>query len=66
MKKYLKTILNHPVTHFNILSIGLLIMIQTLHNHAHHTVESDVHGYVRKTLRENPELVKSICRDLDE
>jgi len=54
MKKYIRAILIHPVTHFNILSIGLLIMIQTFHNYAHYKMEHDIHGVVRKYCREKP------------
>ena len=59
-------VLFHPVTTFNLLLVGFIGLVEIVHTTAHHTVESDVHGYVRKTLRENPELVKSICWDLDE
>ena len=59
-------VLFHPVTTFNLLLVGFIGLVEIVHTTAHYTVEFDVHGYVRKTLRENPELVKSICRDLDE
>jgi|TARA_B100001094_G_scaffold269845_1_gene274336 hypothetical protein len=59
-------VLFHPVTTFNLLLVGCIGFIEIVHTKVHYTLESDVHGHVRKTLRQNPELVKSICRDLDE
>ena len=48
----LKQIVNHPVTHFNLLSIGILIMIGAVHNAAHFDIETDVHGYCHNLERE--------------
>ena len=48
----LKQIVNHPVTHFNLLSIGVLIMIGVVHNMAHYDIETDVHGYCHNLERE--------------
>tara|TARA_B100000085_G_scaffold252869_1_gene250902 strand:- start:187 stop:378 length:192 start_codon:yes stop_codon:yes gene_type:complete len=58
MKRYLKAILYHPATHFNILSVGVLIMIGMLHNHAHHSMEVDADSYVFNWCRNNPEKCK--------
>ena len=43
-----------PVTHFNVLLVGFLILIGVQHNHAHHMMEHDIHGVVRKYCRANP------------
>ena len=44
----MKRILSSPVTHFNVLIIGFFILVGVMHNHYHHQIEEDVHGYVRK------------------
>jgi len=36
------------------LLVGFLILIGVQHNHAHHTMEHDIHGVVRKYCRANP------------
>tara|TARA_B100000900_G_scaffold80385_1_gene64764 strand:- start:1992 stop:2180 length:189 start_codon:yes stop_codon:yes gene_type:complete len=54
VRKYLK-VLNHPVTQFNLLTVGMLILIQTIHTRAHHSYEVDVHGYVHQFIQENPD-----------
>ena len=54
MKKYLLQILSSPVTHFNVLIVGFLILVGVMHNHAHHTMEHDMHGVVRKYCTEKP------------
>ena len=51
---FMKRILLSPVTHFNVLLVGTLIIIGVMHNHAHHTMEHDIHGVVRKYCRANP------------
>lgn len=48
----LKQIVSHPVTHFNLLSIGVLIMIGAVHNAAHFDIETDVHGYCHNLERD--------------
>jgi hypothetical protein len=58
MKKYIRTILLHPVTHVNILSVGVLILIGALHNHAHHSMEIDADSFVFQWCRVNPEECK--------
>ena len=55
MSNYLKRVFLHPVTHFNILSIGVLIVIGLLHNHAHHTMEVDADSYVKQFCTKNLE-----------
>jgi len=62
----MRKVLLHPVTTFNLLLVGCIGLIEIVHTRAHHTLESDVHAHVRRVLKQNPELVKSICRDLDE
>ena len=34
--------------------VGTLIIIGVMHNYAHHTMEHDIHGVVRKYCRANP------------
>ena len=58
----LKRILLSPVTHFNILIVGFLILVGVMHNHYHHQIEEDVHGYVRKFCEKNLEK----CQDIVE
>ena len=41
----LKQIVKSPVTHFNLLSIGVLIFIGIIHQAAHYDIHTDVHGY---------------------
>jgi hypothetical protein len=55
----------HPVTCINLLFIGTLGVIQTIHTRAHHTLEQDVHGHVHRALKKNPELARSACYELD-
>ena len=50
----LKKVFFSSVTYFNLLTVGVLIIIGTLHNHAHHTMEHDIHGVVRKYCTEKP------------
>ena len=51
----MKSILVSPVTHFNVLIVGTLIIVGVMHNNYHHHMDEDVHGYVRqfceRTLR---------------
>jgi len=60
MKDYFVRIVNHPATHFNVISIGVLIMIGMLHNHAHFTMDKDADAYVRQWCRASAEN-KKIC-----
>jgi hypothetical protein len=49
----MKRILLSPVTHFNVLLVGFLIMVGMIHNHAHYTMEVDADSYVRAFCRKN-------------
>ena len=60
---FMKKILLSPVTHFNLMLVGILIFIGVLHEHTHRTMEHDVHGVVRQFCRANPETCKSIVTD---
>ena len=51
----MKRILLSPVTHFNVLLVGFLIMIGMIHNHAHYTMEVDADSYVRAFCKKNPD-----------
>ena len=53
MKKILQVI-THPVTYCNLLIIGVLIMIETFHTHAHYKMEMDVHGYCKQYEMNKP------------
>ena len=53
--KVLLKVLSHPVTQVNLLTIGVLIMIQMIHTHAHHTMDIDVHAYVKAWCSESEE-----------
>jgi hypothetical protein len=55
-----KKILSHPVTHFNLVVVGLLILIQGMHMHAHYTMEVDVESYVRNFCKKNVEKCERI------
>ena len=57
--KFLKVLL-HPVTQFNLLIIGFLVIIQGMHLHAHHTMRVDVDSYVHRFLKKNPDKCKKI------
>ena len=64
MKAILKAFV-HPVTMLNLLFVGTLGMIELIHTKAHHTLEQDVHGHVHRALKENPELARPACWELD-
>ena len=61
----MKKILLSPVTHFNLVLVGFLILIQFVHTHAHKTMEVDVHSYVSNYCKKNLEECKSIVDNLD-
>jgi len=63
--KALLNVLGHPVTMFNLILVGMLLVIQAIHTKAHLTLEQDVHGHVFRTLKKNPELARSSCYQLD-
>ncbi len=52
-------ILFHPVTLFNLLTVGVLIMIQSIHLHAHKTMEIDADSYVYNFCKKNVEKCES-------
>ena len=54
----IKKILFHPVTHFNLLVVGFLVLIQSIHTHAHYTMEIDADSYVHNFCRRNVEKCK--------
>jgi hypothetical protein len=51
MKEFFFKIISSPVTYFNLVILGVLILIGVIHNHAHHSMEKDVHGYVKQFCR---------------
>ena len=55
MKDKLIQILSSPITQSNFIIIGLLIMIQSLHIHAHNSIEADIDGYVKEYCKKNAE-----------
>jgi hypothetical protein len=52
---FMKKIFLSPITHFNLLLVGIMIVIQSIHLHAHHTMEIDVDSYVFKFCKKNIE-----------
>ena len=59
----MKKILLSPITHFNLMLMGVLIFIGVLHEHTHRAMEVDVHGYVKQYCRANPDTCKSMDSD---
>ena len=51
----IKQILVSPVTHFNVLIVGFLIIVGVIHNHAHYSMEVDADSYVRQWCKKNPD-----------
>ena len=62
MKDYFIRIVNHPATHFNVMTIGVLVMIGMLHNHAHYAMTMDADSYVRQWCRASAENKKTCIR----
>ena len=62
---FMKRILLSPVTHFNILIVGTLIIIGVMHNSYHHHMDEDVHGYVRQFCEKNHEKCQDILEGDD-
>jgi len=60
MKDYFLKMITHPAVHYNLISIGLLITIGMLHNHAHFTMSKDADAYVRQWCKSSAEN-KKIC-----
>ena len=58
--RILWTILKSPITQFNLLVVGFLILIQSLHLHAHYTMEVDVDSYVRAFCKKNVDKCERI------
>jgi hypothetical protein len=48
----------HPVSLFNGLTVGFLIVIGMVHNHAHYSMDLDPESYVRKWCKKN----QDVCR----
>ena len=63
--KKILSILVHPVTGFNLCIVGMLLLIQVVHTKSHLDLETDIHGHVHRTLKNNPELARSTCYKLD-
>ena len=59
MKNYFRKIITHPVTHFNVVTIGMLIIIGALHNLTHFTMNKDADAYVRQWCRSSAENKKT-------
>ena len=47
----MKNFLNSPVTHINLLFVGVLIVIGVVHQMAHYDIHTDVHGYCHNLQR---------------
>jgi uncharacterized membrane protein len=60
MTSKIKQILRHPVTHFNVLVVGFLFIIQSMHTHAHYTMSLDADSYVRNFCKKNLEKCERI------
>ena len=59
MKNYVIKMITHPAVHYNVITIGMLIAIGTLHNHAHFTMSQDADAYVRQWCRSSVENKKT-------
>jgi len=59
----MKRIIENPVTQFNLLLIGTLMVIQLVHIHAHHKMDVDVHSYVFNFCRNNPDQCKRMLSE---
>jgi uncharacterized membrane protein len=64
MKLILK-VLGHPVTQFNLLVVGFLFIIQSMHTHAHYTMSLDADSYVRNFCKKNLEKCERIISNFD-
>jgi uncharacterized membrane protein len=65
MTSKIKQILRHPVTHFNVLVVGFLFIIQSMHTHAHYTMSLDADSYVRNFCKKNLEKCERIISNFD-
>ena len=59
----MKRILLSPITHANLMLVGILIFIGVLHEQTHQRIDADVHGYVKAFCRANEELCESYISD---
>jgi len=62
MTKLLKALL-HPVTQFNLMLVGFLVLIQLVHTHAHYTMEVDADSYVRQWCKKNQDKCESFVEE---
>ena len=60
-----KKILSSPVTQFNLLVVGFLILVQGLHTHAHYTMSTDANSYVHAFCKKNLKECKRIISNLE-
>jgi len=58
-------VLFHPVTLLNLLTVGVLIGIQSIHIHAHYTMEVDADSYVHNFCKKNLKKCESIISKFD-
>jgi hypothetical protein len=56
----MKKIFFSPITHFNLILVGMLFLIQTIHTHAHYTMSRDVDSYVLNFCKKNLDKCKRI------
>ena len=56
-------VLSHPVTLFNGLLVGFLLVVGIAHNHAHYTMEKDADSYVRAWCKKNSDTCQSYIDD---
>ena len=61
--RILWTIIKSPITQFNLLVVGFLVLIQSLHLHAHYTMEVDVDSYVRAFCKKNVDKCERMISD---
>ena len=54
---FMKKILTSPVTHFNLLVVGSLGIIQGIHLQAHYAMDSDPNSYCYSLYKKNPDLL---------
>jgi len=59
----IKKILFHPVTHFNLVIVGFLVLVQSMHMHAHYTMDIDVDSYVYNFCRKNVEKCQRFIKN---
>ena len=59
----MKRIISSPVTHFNVLLVGFFIIVGSLHNHAHYSMEVDADSYVRQWCKKNPNKCEDFISD---